>query len=330
MRSLTAVIATLTLAFSFTTAHAQVPDHLKCYKIKDPVKLEAVVNLDSRQFGFEAGCQVKPAKMFCVPATKTLISAVDKATGLPITLLPITGPDPGDRVCYKVKCPEPFPPDTQVSDQFGTRTVTKFKAFMLCAPAVKGGVPATPTPTATTTSTLTPTPTPTATPPRFVENGDGTVTDNVTGLQWEKKTTTVGSGQNYADPHDVDNLYTWSAGGGGLTWPDGTAFTDFLIKLNSANSDIATLTGCFAGHCDWRLPTIAELVTIIDHDATGCGSGNPCIEPIFGPTNPNIYWSDTTLDGNQTWAWSVIFYNGYEWAYPKDFNNFCRAVRLAP
>jgi hypothetical protein len=45
--------------------------------------------------------------------------------------------------------------------------------------------------------------------PRFVDNGDGTVTDNQTGLQWEKKTTAVGSVANLADPHDVDNAYTW-------------------------------------------------------------------------------------------------------------------------
>ncbi len=35
------------------------------------------------------------------------------------------------------------------------------------------------------------------------------VTDSATGLQWEKKTGAVGSGQNYGDPHDVRNTYTW-------------------------------------------------------------------------------------------------------------------------
>ena len=43
---------------------------------------------------------------------------------------------------------------------------------------------------------------------RFVDNGDGTVTDHLTGLQWEKKTSAVGSGEDYSDPHDVDNTYT--------------------------------------------------------------------------------------------------------------------------
>ena len=40
---------------------------------------------------------------------------------------------------------------------------------------------------------------------RFEDNLDGTVTDRETGLQWEQKTTAVGSGVNLADPHDVDN-----------------------------------------------------------------------------------------------------------------------------
>jgi hypothetical protein len=44
-----------------------------------------------------------------------------KKTGLPITPLAVSGPDPGDRVCYNVKCPEPFPPDTEVTDQFGAK-----------------------------------------------------------------------------------------------------------------------------------------------------------------------------------------------------------------
>src|SRR2546429_7397381 len=93
------------------------------------------------------------------------------------------------------------------------------------------GTPTT-TNTSTTTSSTTTTSTTgssTTTTLRFVDNGDGTVTDNQTGLQWEQKTTTVGSGVNLADPHDVDNSYTWSSSG---TAADGTAFTDFLATLN--------------------------------------------------------------------------------------------------
>jgi len=140
-------------------AQAQVYDHLECYKIKDPLKLKAVVDLNSPQFGLAPNCEVVgKAKFFCAPAKKTVGSAFDKGTRppIPITPLPFTGPNAGsktgpdhpvDRICYKVKCkvppPTPATPVT-VTDQFGTRTLTefKFKTHILCTPAVKGVPPA--------------------------------------------------------------------------------------------------------------------------------------------------------------------------------------------
>ncbi|MEO7589845.1 MAG: phage tail protein, partial [Byssovorax sp.] len=122
-----------------STAHSQpVNDHLECYQVKDPLALTAVVDLASPQFGLDPGCKVSKAKYFCAPAKKTVISATAKK--VPIVPLPITGPDAGDRVCYKVKCPLPATaiPDQVITDQFGTRTVSKFKASYLCTPAVKG------------------------------------------------------------------------------------------------------------------------------------------------------------------------------------------------
>src|SRR5439155_128123 len=89
------------------------------------------------------------------------------------------------------------------------------------------------TSTTTTSSTTTTTTTSTTTTTlRFVDNMDGTVTDNETGLQWEQKDG-AGGGANFADPHDVDNTYTWSSSG---TAADGTAFTDFLSRLNACTS----------------------------------------------------------------------------------------------
>ena len=117
---------------------ADLPDHLKCYKIKDPVKLKGVLDVDTPQFGPESGCTVSKAKLFCVPATKTVVSVEDKATGLPLSPLPMTGvPTAEDRVCYKLKC-DAQPADQEVTDQFGTRTLSKLKASMVCTPAVKG------------------------------------------------------------------------------------------------------------------------------------------------------------------------------------------------
>lgn len=145
---------------------------------------------------------------------------------------------------------------------------------------------------------------------RWVDNGDGTVADNQTGLVWEKKTTAIGSGQNYDDPHDVDNLYTW--GSDTAPWPhtapyppDGTVFKEFLAKLNGglgANT-------CFAGHCDWRLPTIEELQSIVDLNAPGCQTAPypPCIDAIFDPTAADSTWSWTTVHFDPAYVFIVNF-----------------------
>ena len=158
---------------------------------------------------------------------------------------------------------------------------------------------------------------------RFEDNGDGTVTDNQTGLMWEKKT-------DDGSVHDKDNGYTWSDT---FSDPDGTAFVDFLGALNHCVDDgtfpPTGVTGGFAGYCDWRLPTIVELQTIVDLSAPGCGSGSPCIdETVFGPTMSSVYWSSTTrVFIVPSEAWRVIFDSGVASNGGKIFGGFVRAVR---
>ena len=117
---------------------------------------------------------------------------------------------------------------------------------------------------------------------------NGTIYDEATRLQWEPKTTAVGSGVNAADPHDVDNGYRWAGscsvntsklcqpnddaeaackaqtdagvwangceqcvGGDGtcVVAPPGiTTVWDWVSQLNAAH---------YAGHTDWRLPSQA-------------------------------------------------------------------------
>ncbi len=138
---------------------------------------------------------------------------------------------------------------------------------------------------------------------RFVDNGDGTVTDNETKLMWEQTTGTIG-GTNTGKINDVNNTYTWV-----------TAFTSFVATLNGV-SDGSTITGCFANYCDWRLPSITELKGIVDYSAGACLAGTgACIDPIFGSTQfgsyPGYYWTGTTYNGNSDNAWSVNFGYGY-------------------
>jgi hypothetical protein len=134
------VAAVVVLGLWAGVARAQ--DHEKCYQVKDPLKLKGTFDLTTPQFGLEPGCIVGPTKFFCAPATKSNVAVINAKTKLPIAPLPVYAPPaPVDRICYKVKCPippPPFPPDQNVTDQFGNRTVTKFKAYMVCTPAVKG------------------------------------------------------------------------------------------------------------------------------------------------------------------------------------------------
>jgi hypothetical protein len=165
-------------------------------------------------------------------------------------------------------------------------------------------------------------------PPRFVDNLDGTITDTQTGLMWEKKTGSVGGGANPADPTNVDNPYTWSCTGGSCTGiaPDGTLFTDFLARMNCT---ILSLGGaCGPGlYTDWRIPTIVELQTIL---APCPGGAAPCIDPIFGPTAASLYWSSSSLDGTTAFAWLVRFLDGDVFVGFKSSGLFVRAVRGGP
>ena len=150
---------------------------------------------------------------------------------------------------------------------------------------------------------------------RFVDNLDGTVTDTQTGLMWEKKTD--------GGIHDKDNNYTWSTG---TDDPDGTAFTTFLAGLNDCeSSDGSAITGGFAGYCDWRLPDIAELQTIL-LEPDPCGT-SPCIDAVFGPTAASFYWSSTTA-WPSVYAWFVHFDYGGVGSTDKSYHDYyVRAVR---
>lgn len=140
---------------------------------------------------------------------------------------------------------------------------------------------------------------------RLVANNDGTVTDNLTALLWEQKTDDGGI-------HDKDNRPTWSASGAAA---DGGVFTGFLATLNGA---------CFAGQCDWRLPTLTELATLIE---TPCAT-DACVDAIFGATPPffDLYWSASTDVFFATQAWGVQSSAGVT-GRGKQGMEFVRAVR---
>ncbi len=160
---------------------------------------------------------------------------------------------------------------------------------------------------------------------RFADSGT-TETDNLTGLVWEKKT-------NDSTVHDKDNYYSWSTGS-----PyngNGTAFATFLTGATTG----LNVAG-FAGAKDWRLPTLAELQTIVaDFACTGafgeskcqCGS-NPCVALDAANTQSDLYWSATGYAPDPTFAWFVGFNYGDANDYNfnglgKELSYYVRAVR---
>jgi hypothetical protein len=144
----------------------------------------------------------------------------------------------------------------------------------------------------------------------YTDNGDGTITDNLTGLMWEKLS------RDWPSIHDYNNVYTWY-----------TAFTTKIATLNGG--------GGFAGHTDWRLPNVNELQSIVNYGAswpavdaafnTSCDAS--CTVTTCSCTQSSGYWSSTTYQSGPGYAWAVWFYDGNMYDNYKSVGYFVRAVR---
>ncbi len=121
---------------------------------------------------------------------------------------------------------------------------------------------------------------------KFVDNGDGTITDQATGLMWAK----------------VDSQK-------GMDWASALAY-----------AENATL----AGHSDWRLPNVKELQGIVNYDRAPNSSDpskeGPAIDPIFqcsdfvnakGVKDYPYFWTSTSArfrkGSDFFYAWYVAF-----------------------
>jgi hypothetical protein len=100
----------------------------------------------------------------------------------------------------------------------------------------------------------------------YVNNGNGTIADQATGLTW-----------------------TQSDNGNGVLWDEALSYCE---ALNMGGMD------------DWRLPHIKELQSIVDYTRSPDTTESPAIHPLFNltpitneldQTDWGFYWSSTTL-----------------------------------
>jgi hypothetical protein len=111
----------------------------------------------------------------------------------------------------------------------------------------------------------------------YTDNGDGTVTDEVTHLMWQQASSASGGAKN----------------DGNLTWDEAKAYC------------IASMIG---GHHDWRLPSLIELISIVDYSI---GTPGPTINAAAFPgVGINFLGSATELAGTPSEAWYVYLYEG--------------------
>jgi tetratricopeptide (TPR) repeat protein len=133
----------------------------------------------------------------------------------------------------------------------------------------------------------------------FVDNGDGTITDNRTGLMWQK------SGSS--------RVKTWKRA------------RTYVKRLNKG----------FAGYSDWRLPTIDELASLVEREKVN----GVHIDPIFYNKQKSCWSSDKGppfggLTANPPQVWHVNFREGSLgltilpiYSYETITHRYVRAVR---
>jgi hypothetical protein len=114
----------------------------------------------------------------------------------------------------------------------------------------------------------------------LVDNGDGTISDQATGLMW----TTGDSGWFKAG--DIGN--------GTMNWEDALAWSEGLT---------------YAGHTDWRLPSAKEMQSLLDFQRSPDTTDSAAINPLFQATSIMnaagmkdwaYYWTSTPFGDQQS------------------------------
>ncbi len=114
---------------------------------------------------------------------------------------------------------------------------------------------------------------------------------------------------------------TWEDQKTGLEWeyesPGEMSWNDALEYAKSLSLD---------GKDDWRLPTAAELETLLDRSIL-YDKSRPTMRQELPFRDTLSYWSSTTFAPKTHCAWIVMFDGGYILSYPKSTPYCVRCVR---
>lgn len=132
--------------------------------------------------------------------------------------------------------------------------------------------------------------------PRFEDNGDGTITDHLTGLIWLK------------------NAYC----GGTMTWNNALTWCH-----NLASGSCGLTDGSVAG--DWRPPNIVELESLVNTEKSNTATWLNA--QGFSNVHWSWYWSSTTRANETNRACYVRMDIGYVNSAPKSCDYYVWPVR---
>ncbi len=141
--------------------------------------------------------------------------------------------------------------------------------------------------------------------PRFVDNGDGTVTDKLTGLIWLQD----------ASCADLEGTTDEGRGNPASPSPGGATWAKALAAAAALATETCGLTDDSAAG-DWRLPNVRELQSLIDYGFSGPALSNAegaaqwTEGNAFSGVQPFPYWSSSSDAESPVFGWYVSLNSG--------------------